>query len=184
MNEKNVRLTIVLAVAIPVLIIIGIVSWRYINYHYLPMRQARPILEKLSTGNPQEIQKAAYIMRGLEPKVTEDGEVRFTADIQDHQPLEGVAVERVEKKILEILPSIEDEKALERILQTIVLGQTMYVDGNRTNHLDFSKYGDEEWNSIKDAADRFNDQTSTRREFRVKYKDGEHTLQYRPEPMP
>ena len=174
MKEKNMRLLIVLALAVPVLVIIAGAAWWYISNHYIPMRRARPILAKLATENPQEIQKAGYILRGLEPEVTDEGEVRMkvrrTEDMKEHHPLEGIGAKRVERKILEILPGIEDEKALARMLSII-------LPGKEKTGLDFSKYGEEEWNIIKDAVDRYNAQTSGRRGYRVDYEDGQYTLQ-------
>jgi hypothetical protein len=169
---KNIRFLMITASAVVLLVVsAGVVRW-YINNYHIPMRQARPLLDRLASEDPQEIQKVAFLLMGLQPMVTAEGEVRMknrkNDEIKEHHPLGGIAAKRVERKILELLPKIEDQVALDRVLHVIT--------PTPSAGLDFSRYGEEEWRIISAAADRHDPSKFSGRFWKVEYLDGRPVL--------
>jgi hypothetical protein len=89
----------------------------YFSEHYLPYRQVRPIVEKLSSNEMRIVQRGALHIRGLDYANWNEGGV--LVGIPGHVPLSGKAAEIIEKKILEILPTIDDQYTLGFIFSSI-----------------------------------------------------------------
>ncbi|MBM4165032.1 MAG: hypothetical protein FJ222_11425 [Lentisphaerae bacterium] len=131
----------------------GMVAWRYYNNTYLPMKEAQPIIQKLSTGKREDISYACRAIRGYTGQYVPDGKGKTFKlfPIEDHKPLRGVGEAKVKQVMLNILATETNRN----ILSSVIIA----CQPDR-GWVDLANDSEEARNIISDALGRYNSRTS------------------------
>ena len=156
-----------------IILVVALFARYFFQEYYLPYRRVQPILEMLDSDDLRMIKRGTLFVRGLDYDDVNKG--GLMVELPNHVPLSGRESVLIERKILEVLPTIEDKFTIWSILVIIDSPQITGI----THGLDFGKYGDEEWAIIRDAAFRFNEMVYSPKilQFVVQNKNGIYALQ-------
>jgi len=133
-------------VALILLIIVSGVATTWIYNHYLPMKRAESIVQKLRSRNPQLVGEVVRQLEGLKRKAQGD----YSHDKQ-HKPLKGMAATRVKDEVIAILNTSQDTAILAMLFR-IVIGSP------DATGLQFTE---KDWQIIKKATEVYNRQKGT-----------------------
>lgn len=143
MNDRCRKYLLTTIVVCAALIVCILARSFYVNI-YLPLREAQPIIEKLTSGNYDQIRAGLLQLRGYTGKY--EGRNFQLTPIPNHRPLRGPGEKKVKDLLLHMLATTPDRNILDGIL---------FMCG-RGEGLDLVNDGDEAKQIVVDAIERFN----------------------------
>jgi hypothetical protein len=108
----------------------GFNIWRYLTDTYFPLKDARPIIEKLSSGDEIEIRDATFAIRGRTLVDFPNGS-RRSIPLEDHKPLRGAGEEKVRHLLLDMLGTTTNRNVLSAILEMCTTGEGLDLANTR-----------------------------------------------------
>jgi len=144
MNDRYRKYLLTTIVVCAALVTCIIAMSFYFN-NYLPLREAEPIIEKLTSGNYDQIRAGLLQLRGYTGKY--EGRNFQLTPISNHRPLRGPGEKKVKNLLLHMLSTTPDRNILDGILFMCASSEG----------LDLVNDGDEAKKIVVDAIKRFND---------------------------
>ncbi len=131
--------------ALSAVFVLGFNIWRYLTYTYFPLKEAQPIIEKLTSADLAALGEALLQIRGYTSH-SEDGRNYQLIPIEDHKPLRGAGEEKVRFLLLDMLATTTNRNVLDGVLFMCTTDEG--VDLANTN--------EEARTIIADAIERYN----------------------------